>query len=261
VSFFLVKLVSLVLLPSALLVECATLGLLLRRRWFGRTLLVLGVFGLFACLVLPVDSWAIRPLEDRFPPVINPPARLDGIIVLGGSIDDLTSLDRGTPIIAAAANRLTTFLILARRYPAAKLVFTGGSGSIEQVTNEAHFARQLFADLGLAPERVVYEDKSRTTAENATASRDLVHPAPGELWALVTSASHMPRSVAVFRQAGWPVLPWPAGYISRDTVQRLDATLGSKLATLDIAAHEWEGLLFYWLTGKTNSLLPSPDGA
>jgi uncharacterized SAM-binding protein YcdF (DUF218 family) len=258
VNFVAVKLVSLVVLPSALLVELVTAGWLLRRWWLGRALLALGVLGLAACLLLPVDSWAIRPLEDQFPPINQDPPRLDGIIVLGGSIDDLTSLDRGTPIIAAAANRLTTFLILAKRYPAAKLVFTGGSGQIEQVTNEAHFARILLADLGLPPSRVVFEDKSRTTAENATLSRDLVHPAPGEIWALVTSASHMPRSVAVFRAAGWNVLPWPAGYISRDNLTRLSPSLGGKLATLDLAAHEWEGLLYYWLAGKTNSLLPTP---
>ena len=255
------KLLSMLLLPPAFLVEVAALGMLLSRRRAGQPLVWLGVGGLFACLVLPLGDWAIRPLEDAFPQVTGEPPRLDGIIVLGGAIDDLTSLDRGTPVLTAAANRLTTFVSLARRYPSARLVFTGGSGQIEQgVANEAHFARVLLADLGLDPTRVVFEDQSRTTSENASLARALVHPAQGEVWALVTSAYHMPRAVGVFRAAGWPVLPWPAGYSSRDGHPALAPSLGSKLATLDQAAHEWEGLLAYWLAGKTSSLLPTASG-
>ena len=258
-GFVLMKLVSMVVLPSALLVELAVAGLLLRRWRIGRVLLWTGVGGLAACLVLPVDSWAIRPLEDRFPQVTTDPPHLDGIIVLGGAIDERTSLDRGVPVLTAAANRITTFAILAHRYPDARLVFTGGSGEVEQgQATEAQFARILLAELGVPPDRVVFEDKSRTTAENAILSKALVHPAPTEIWSLVTSASHMPRAVGAFRRVGWPVLPWPTGYFSRDSHAALSHSFGKKLETLDIAAHEWEGLLAYWLAGDTESLLPGP---
>ena len=255
--FFATKVLLAALLPSALLVECAAAGLLLRRWRLGRALLVAGVSGLAACLVLPVESWALRPLEDRFPLVTSFPARVDGVIVLGGAVDELTSRDHDTPVLNEAANRITTFAILARHYPAAKLVFTGGSGGLAQgVSSEAQFARTLLGDLGVAPGRVLFEDKSLTTYENATLTRDLVHPAPGEVWALVTSASHMPRSVAVFQAAGWDVLPWPAGPRARSGLFPLSRSLGAKLAALDAAAHEWAGLFGYWVTGKTQSLMP-----
>ena len=95
-------------------------------------------------------------------------------------------------------------------------MFTGGSGHIEQGrAQEATYARQLLIDMGIPAERMIFEDQSRTTAENARFTRDIVHPKPGETWALVTSAFHMPRSVGVFRKAGWPVLPWPVGFITR----------------------------------------------
>ncbi len=260
--FVIAKLVSLLVSPTALLVELAFLGLLLgRRRVVGRVLLVLGVGGLAACLLLPVDNWAIRPLEDRFPPVMTPPAHVDGIVVLGGSIDDLTSLDRGMPTLNEAANRLTTFVALARQYPQAKLVFTGGSGAIEQgLATEAQFARILFDQLGLPSDRVVFEDASRTTWENAIDTRAIVQPKPGEIWVLLTSASHMPRAVGAFRQAGWTVLPWPVGYRSRDRVSRFETSLGVRLSVLDLAGHEWEGLLGYWLVGHSSALFPAPAG-
>ena len=237
------------------MVELAVAGLLLRRR----ALVVAGVGLLAACLALPVGTWAIRPLEDRFPQVTDPPAQVDGVIVLGGAIDDLTSQDRHTPTLGAAANRLTSFVILARRYPHARLVFTGGSGDLVQgVATEAPFARELLASLGLPPERVVFEGASRTTWENAVEVSRLVQPQPGETWALLTSASHMPRSVGVFRAAGWQVLPWPVGYRSRDAITGFAPSLGDKLAVLDLAAHEWTGLLAYWLQGHSSALFPAP---
>lgn len=256
---FLTKLLLAALLPSALLVECAVAGLLLHRWRVGRLLLALGVGGLFLCLVLPVESWALRPLEGQFPPVAVYPARLDGVVVLGGALDELTSRDHDTPVLNEAANRITTFAILARYYPTARLVFTGGSGALVQgVTTEAQYARTLLTELGVPPERMVFEDRSLTTHENAVFTRDLIRPQPGEVWALVTSASHMPRSVAVFRQVGWDVLPWPTGPRGRSGLFPLSRSFGAKLSALDAAAHEWAGLFGYWLTGKTSSLMPSP---
>jgi uncharacterized SAM-binding protein YcdF (DUF218 family) len=257
--FILDKVLTMLILPTGLMVECALLGLLLSRWLIGRVVLVIGVGALTACLVLPVDNWAIRPLEDRFPAVAAAPEKVDGIIVLGGAIDDMTSRDRGTPTLTSAANRLTTFVILGRRYPQAKLVFTGGSGDLEQgVSNEAEYSRTLLDQLGLPPDRVVFEDASRTTWENAVNTYALVKPQPDEHWILLTSASHMPRAVGVFRKIGWPVLPWPVGYQSRDHISVYPQSLGRRLGLLDWAAHEWIGMILYWWQGKTDALFPKP---
>ena len=258
--FIVGKLLTMLMLPTALMVECVLLGLLASRWAVGRVLLIVGVGALTACLVLPVDTWVIRPLEDRFPAVITLPDRIDGVVVLGGAIDDLTSRDRNTPTLTSAANRMTTFVMLARRYPQAKLVFTGGSGDIEQgVSNEATYARILLEQLGLPLGRIVFEDTSRTTWENAVNTSALVKPRPGERWVLLTSASHMPRAVGVFRKAGWSVLPWPVGYQSRDHITAYAQSLGQKLAVLDWATHEWIGLVAYRLRGWTGALFPAPQ--
>jgi uncharacterized SAM-binding protein YcdF (DUF218 family) len=257
--FILDKILTMLILPTALMTECAIFGLLLSRYPVGRILLVAAIGAMTACLILPVDSWAVRPLEDRFPAITTPPAKVDGVVVLGGAIDDLTSRDRATPILNSAANRMTTFVELARRYPQAKLVFTGGSGDLLQgVSNEAEYVAILFEQLGLPRDRVAFEDASRTTWENAANTFDMVKPQPGELWILLTSASHMPRAVGVFRKVGWTVLPWPVGYQSRDHIRAYPQSMGKKLAGLDWAAHEWIGLLIYYLQGKISDLLPAP---
>ena len=238
------------------MVELLWVGLILRCR----RIVLLGAMLLTICLLLPVGSWAINPLEDRFPAVTQPPARVDGIIVLGGAIDDITSQDRQTPTLTGAANRLTTFLILAKLYPNARLVFTGGSGDLVQgVATEAPFARDFLASLGLPPERVVYEQSSRTTWENAVEVNHLVQPKPGEVWVLLTSAAHMPRSMGVFRAAGWRnMLAWPVGYRSRDHISAWAPGLGEQLAVLDLAVHEWQGLVAYWLQGQSSAVFPAP---
>ena len=239
------------------------LGLLLGRRRAGRALVWAGALAGLCCLLLPVESWTLPPLEDRFPQIAEPPPRVDGVVVLGGAIDDLTSADHATPSLNEAANRLTTFATLARRYPAARMVFTGGSaqlvaGSKAGAQSEADFTRELLESIGLSPGRVIYEDRSLTTVQNATFTRDLVHPAAGEAWLLVTSAAHMPRAVGVFRRAGWPVVAWPTGYHGRTGLLPWSRPFGEKLALLDAAAHEWVGLLTYWATGKTSALFPAP---
>ncbi|NHO20659.1 YdcF family protein [Acetobacter oeni] len=257
--FLIGKLLTIAMLPTAFLIETLLLGLIFYRFRSGRFLIMAAASGLAICLVFPVDQWAIRPLDDRFPQVKMPPAHIDGIIVLGGSVDDVTSEDRQTPVTGTAGDRLTTFAILARHYPNAKLLFTGGSGDIVQgITNEAKWVHILFDGLGLPPDRVIYENHSRTTRENATESFALIHPKPDETWILVTSASHMPRSVGVFRKAGWHIIPWPVGYMSRDRLKSYTLSLGTRMAILDWAAHEWIGMVAYRAHGWTDALFPGP---
>jgi uncharacterized SAM-binding protein YcdF (DUF218 family) len=106
----------------------------------------------------------------------------------------------------------------------------------------------------------VIESRSRTTRENALFSRRLVEPHEGERWLLVTSAWHMPRSVGCFRQAGFPVVPYPVDYRTRGPQDRWRtfSSLSEGLRRLDLATKEWIGLLGYRLAGYTDALFPGP---
>ena len=173
---------------------------------------------------------------------------------------DMTA-DRGIPALNDLAERMTTAVALARRYPTARLVFTGGNGSlIHGAMMEGEVARDLFLSLGVPAEQLTIERNSRNTYENATMSKALVHPQSGQTWILITSAWHMPRSVGIFRALGWNVLPWPVGYKSAHSlVMWLPTSLGDHLLGLDTAVHEWVGLVSYWLLGRTDALFPGPN--
>jgi uncharacterized SAM-binding protein YcdF (DUF218 family) len=228
----------------------------------GRRLSV--VFSALAFLILAVSTWTsfgamiIGPLEERFP---RPSAsdHVAGIIVLGGGMEGRINLARGGYELSTAGDRFVETAVLARRYPDAKVVVSGGAGElILEGEGDADTARRLLTALGVAADRLILENKSRNTYENAVFTRELVSPKPGETWLLVTSAFHMPRAKALFDKAGFPTVPWPVDYrtsgkegVSLFADNPLDA-----LETTTVAAKEWIGLLAYWLSGRIDQLFP-----
>jgi uncharacterized SAM-binding protein YcdF (DUF218 family) len=154
--------------------------------------------------------------------------------------------------LGEGGERLTTMVMLANAYPQAPLVFTGGSGSmVEQGTTGAEVARQFVRSMGLPEERLILESQSRNTVENAVLTKAMMQPKPGQQWLLVTSAFHMPRSLAVFCKAGWPMQPFAVDYrAEKGNLLRFDWDFAKHLRNLNQAFKEWLGLAAYKLTGK-----------
>jgi uncharacterized SAM-binding protein YcdF (DUF218 family) len=248
--------------PSNLLV-CAVaagvLALLLGRRKLALWLLCPATAVLVAITLLPLGQWLLLPLENRFPPPGELPA-VDGVIVLGGGIALGVSEERGLVTFRDTDERFITLIELARRYPDARLVFTGGGAFLaEEGITEAKIIRRFVRDHGLDPERMIFEDQARNTYQNAVLSKALVRPAPGERWLLVTSAHHMPRAIGAFRQVGWPVIAYPVDYRTSGDIGLLafpDAA--GSWGELDEAIKSWTGLLAYWLTDRIDSPFPAP---
>jgi uncharacterized SAM-binding protein YcdF (DUF218 family) len=250
--------------PVNLIFLVGTLGLLLglgRFAGLGRRLVYGSMLALAICVFSPIGALLLRPLEDRFPvPSADMPAPT-GIIVLGGSLDEDLSEARGQLTLMTAAERLTSGVALARFYPQARLVFTGGTAALSpHDAGESVGVRRLWLSLGVPEERMTFEGKSRNTWENAVFTRRLINPKPEERWLLVTSAWHMPRSVGIFRQAGFNVTPYPVDYRTYGDARdwRPARPLSDQLSMLDYAVHEWIGMVAYHMTGKTNALFPSP---
>ncbi len=248
--------------PNTFALFLAVLGVALLvagRRW-GRWPAMLGLGWYVAVLLTPLAAWLTLPLEDRFSRP-DAPARVDGVVVLGGAVETALTEGRGIPSLNGAAERMTEAVALARRFPGARIVFTGGTGKVnpDDVT-EAEVARRLWSSLGLEGGRVVFEEASRNTWENATLSLAAAQPRPGETWLLVTSASHMPRSVGCFRAAGWQgVVPWPVNFSTLPGGRGwFDSPLSQRLGQAEWAVREYVGLVAYRLLGRTDALFPGP---
>lgn len=262
--FMLAKTVGSILLPSNAVGVLCVLGALLLMTRYRRAGVCFTLGG--ACLLAvfgwsPVSNWMLLPLTERFPRWQESSGPPDGIIVLGGAIDSEASAARGALETDNSAERLFAMLDLARRYPQARLVYSGGSGNLlMNSVPEAPFAGRLLEQFGLSAGRVVLEERSRTTEENARLTREVVIPLPGQRWLLVTSAFHMPRSIGLYRKAGFDVEAFPVDFRSRgwaDAPSPFDRLSGG-LARGDVAMHEWIGLAAAWLAGRSDELLPGP---
>lgn len=238
--------------------------LLIGIRAFGSGRQKLGMTSLWLCLALvlilgtlPIGETLLRPLEGRFqakPPLRGP----FGIIVLGGGENGRSTGATGLPEVNDAADRFLAGIALAKMYPDAKLIFSGGSASVfgESVSGSV-VAAQIFADAGIESERVVLEGGSRNTTENASLTLKLIDPSGTDEWVLVTSAFHMPRAVGTFCAAGWTgIVPYPVDFRGAGGGE-FGWDLAGRLGTLNIAIKEWIGLVAYRVTGKTDMLLPS----
>ena len=220
----------------------------------------MGAGGLFLFGFLPTASYIANPLETRFAQP-NLPREITGIVLLSGAERPTASVAYAEPQVSAHGGRYITMLRLATRFPTARIVFTGGPltkpGRAAGETQTA-VARQILNSIGITSARLTFDERSTDTCANASNTYALVRPRPEETWVVVTSAIHMPRTIACFRAAGWPdVIPQPADYES--VVGHWDAgsfQMAKNLDLFDAAAHEWVGLVYYRLAGRTLEFLP-----
>jgi uncharacterized SAM-binding protein YcdF (DUF218 family) len=263
--FALSKTVGYLLLPSNFLIGLGLLGALLLLTRFaraGRRLMAISLVLLAICAFSPLANFLLYPLEQRFPKWDSSRGDPDGIIVLGGPLDADMSAAHGVPVIAGAADRLISAAALAQRYPNARIIYTGGSPNLlHNDAKEADYATALFQGLGIAKSRLTMERQARNTKENAEFSRDIAKPKRGERWLLVTSAYHMPRSVGLFRQAGFAVEAYPVDWKvgTREDLLRYFIVANNGLELVDIGVREWLGLIAYRLAGSIDALLPGPQ--
>lgn len=260
IGFFLVQ-------PSTLAVALLSIGILgslVRReprRWH-----MAGLAGLVSLILFgfsPLANIVILPLEQRFakPDLTAIGRDVAGIVVLGGFEEGWVSASRGELGLNEAAERLTETRRLASLLPRAKVVFTGGAGGLVLADRAAAAeVGDWLVAAGVARDRIVLEDASRTTWENATLTRALLRPEPGQRFLLVTSAHHMPRAIGVFRAAGFDVIAYPVDFRTNGwgDAARPFESLGDGLRRLDRATKEWIGLLAYRLTGRSSALFPAP---
>ena len=249
--------------PSNLIVfaiATAAVALLLGRAALARWLLYPTSAVLLAVSILPVGQWLLLPLENRFQPPAEPLVDVDGIVVLGGGIELGVTERRGMTTFEDTSERFISLLELARRYPEARLVFSGGRDwGTDRDLSEAKVMRGFLRSHGVDEARVIFEDQARNTYENALLSKPRAAPEPGERWLLVTSAFHMPRAVGAFRQVGWPVIPYPVDFRTGGELRLVAAPdAAQRWRELDHAVRSWIGLIAYWLTGRIPTLLPAP---
>ena len=249
------RLVTQVLQPFSLLfllVVVAFAALWLRQRWTLRQGLPLavGLLGLGALSTPAAAHLALGALERQHPPLAPETVAADAIVVLAGGVREATD-PRRRPVLAEGS--IVRTLCAARLYHAGSprpVIVSGGSPSGPPLA--APLMAELLVVLGVPEDDVVVEEQSRDTYENARESARLLQAHGLTRPALVTEASHMPRSVRAFRAQGVAVIPAGCNYraseLDQSWLRFVPSAGGASL--FQVAAHEWLGMAWYWLNGS-----------
>ena len=258
------KLLQFCLRPSNAILLLIVVGcLLLLFGCFGPGGLLLLVGTIIAIVIAwtPLPYWLLRPLESHYP--VFDPRKLDltqsirGIILLGGGVNASRGDQPNGPIFTSAGSRLFVALELAQLFPQASILLSGGVPDLltDKSYSEAGLTRDLLIRLGLPAARIVLEEKSRDTFENARESEKLFAN-PTDRWLLVTSAAHMPRAMASFGTRAPQLIPCCADYKTQGASDddRFFGSAAHGWLCADIAAHEWLGLFAYSLSGRIDRL-------
>ena len=251
------KLLNLLAQPLNLVVLLLVLALFVRQRKprTSRNLVALSLAMIVLSGVTAIPDALLYRLESQSPEV---PANTDlrtytGMVVLGGALESgRVSAHFQHPLLNSGAERMTEAVALWRRNPHLRVVFTGGEGAMfGSGPSESDRARRFFTDMGLPASALTLEDKSQNTYENAVFTRALPGIDAQQRWLLVTSAWHMPRSLATFQKAGWNVTPYPVDFrTTADWSPLSEYSLRDGAERWELVLHELIGIAAYRLAGR-----------
>lgn len=208
--------------------------------------------------VLPTGYWLAEPLESRFARPKLDDIEVRHIVVLAGAERLAASARSGRPEVSGAAERIIEGAAIARSVPGAALWIVGGVRDRRSPLADVDWTAASWRRLGIAPRRIHIVRDTLDTCANAAG---LATRRPAGQILLVTSALHMPRAMACFRQHGLAPVAYPVDYLNMRIERPGDLFQPNLLANIeraDAALHEWIGLLLYRLQGRTSDLLPTP---
>ena len=257
-SFYLSKVLWLIINPFNILLFFSLLTILLLLLKKNR----LGIFSLFFFLIFllsfgffPLGKYLIYYLEKNYHNSFIPD-QVDGILILGGSTNPYLSQEFDEINFTASAERLVKSTELIKKYKNAKIIFSGGSGSIVyQKFTHAGIAKKFFIKMGLEKNRIIFENKSRNTYENILFSKKIIKPKKNEKWLVVTSASHMNRAIFIGQKADWILIPHAVDFnVPKKIKFELNFHILNNINFMQKATHEWVGLIAYYFMDRTNRI-------
>lgn len=251
--FFLSKTLGYLIKPTVI-VFITFLGAWLTRNKKRKKFLLVAGFGL---LLFFSNEFIANELMNVWEIPATPFSAIDrpysyGILLCGSTREHQGPQDR--VYIGSAADRINHTLQLYKTGKIKKIMISGGSGRlIDTGSREADELFSLLQLMGVPPEDMVVENRSRNTRESAVEVAALLQPLTrASDCLLITSASHMRRSLATFRRAGWECTPFSADFRGQGRKYQFDILFIPKVEAIvnwQILLKEWTGYLTYWMAG------------
>ena len=211
--FLLKKILAPLFFPVSLCLELLLLGLVLvwftSRQKTGKVVLLIGFLFLALLSYDAVSDELLQPLEYKYPPVLSSDdiAGIKWVVVLGGGHISDPRLPVTSKLGGASVARLVEGIRLYKMLPGSKLVLSGGS-AFDPVPN-AKIMADVAVAIGVDKRDLILESSSKDTKDQARLIKEIVGK---DSFLMVTSACHMPRSMALFEKQGMKPIPAPTGY-------------------------------------------------
>ena len=209
-------------------------------------------------VILPTGKYLLWKLESSYSMPKTLPPDIDGILILGGGVNEILTYQHQQMSLNENVERLTESIDLMRRFPNAKIVFSGGIATLSKPKlTGIDVAKMFYTRMGVDINRIIFEDKSRNTYENFVFSKKFIDNKNNEKWLLVTSAFHMKRAMNVAEKLGLNFISYPVDFsLSKDFNFKYwyYANYSANINYFYFATHEYIGLIAYYLTGKSNKI-------
>ena len=259
--FLLSKLIWIVLSPLNLLIIILFIGFLFQLM---KTQLISRMFYLIALLffitvgIFPTGKFLLSNLESKYPALNIMPNKIDGILILGGPTNPSLTHIHNQVSFNDAGERLTEAIKLIKIYHSSKIIFSGGSGSLEQnILTHSYVAKKFFLEMGIDINRIIFESKSNNTFENFLFSKKLINPKSNEKWLLITSSFHMTRAMNIAEKMEWEFIPYHVDFRTGNKKIKLIPSFTKILQnfnTFNLVSHEIVGLISYYFLGRTGKI-------
>ncbi len=237
--------------PLSLILMMSVAGLILlfgtSRKKSGKLLIVSSIVLLALCAYTATADLFIHPLEIKYPPFNSDNSlRSDElpklVVVLAGGHKSGSGIPIISKITYSSLVRLVEGIRIYRMIPECKLLLSGGSGAGND--SSAGVMAQAARAMGVNEQDIIMETRSRDTRDQAHIIRSILGD---ERFIMVTSASHMPRSMALFMKLGMNPVPAPAGFLSWEVTSTGPGRFfpsSVNLRKIEIAMHEYLGIVW-----------------
>ncbi len=243
--FHLKKLLASVLFPVPLCLEILIVGVFLLwftgRQKFGKIMVSIGTVLFLLFSFSPLSRLMLADLEHSYHPLNGHESGVHWIVVLGAGAFCDPDIPISNQVTAAGLCRVLEGVRLHNEYTQSKLIFTGNTAGYRM--------SEIAIAYGVPQDEIVVAPEARDTEEESRAIKLVVK---NDRFVLVTSASHMPRSMALFEKQGMQPVPAPAEYLVKKSCPSpyppVPDVVGLEQAST--AFYEYMGLVWLKLTGK-----------
>lgn len=239
IGFVIKKMITFFVEPLGLVLSMLVIGiffLYLDKKKYSKVFLSMGLVLLFLFSFPPFSNFLVENLENQYPKY-EYKADVKYIHVLGGGHNTDSTQPISSHLSDASTKRVLEGIIIHKQTPNSKIIFTGYAGKTNIPT--AIMNAMLATELGVDENNLIINGFPKDTKEEAEFTKKIVGSKP---FVLVTSASHMPRSMMLFKSLGMNPIAAPTYFKRKDVIKLVpDANSFSKS---DMAIHEYIGILW-----------------